>query len=166
MVLTPCVSVTQRLQCPTVCGTEHHLPPLFFILVCLSVNCTPPPHLLAFHCFFVCWCLISGLSDFLFHSIFTNCYYLTVRLIPWGRGSPEKLTGPQVLKNLHAFCGTPEGSLSHSHKPTTRPYPKPVGSNPSCHHAPLLSPICGTCSACLSLLELTTRMVFGEEYRA
>jgi hypothetical protein len=40
----------------------------------------------------------------------TDCGFPTVphpnKLPPWSRVLPEKITGPQVVKKFHAFCGT------------------------------------------------------------
>jgi hypothetical protein len=81
----------------------------------------------------------------------------------------------------------PEGSLPRSQQLTTCPYPEPDRSRqcPPSHlclgppsgllpsgfatkalYAPLLSPIHATFTAQLSILDLITRMIFGEEHRA
>jgi hypothetical protein len=50
----------------------------------------------------------------------------------------EKLTGPQLINKLPTFYGT-QGSLPHSQKPATSPYPETDKSSPSPHHTPLRS---------------------------
>jgi len=86
----------------------------------------------------------------------------------------------------------PEGSLPHSQKPASSPYPEPDQTSPcphpaswryilifSCHvrlnhfllgfptkiiYAPLASPLCAILPSYLIRLDLITRMMFGEEY--
>ena len=82
----------------------------------------------------------------------------------------------------------PEGSLPRSQEPTTCPYPEPNRSSPCPHPASrrsililspvyawvfqvvcsvfILRPIRATCPVYLSLLDLITRIIFGEEHRA
>ena len=44
---------------------------------------------------------------------------------PWSRVLPDKLTGPQLVRNFPHFM-EPKGLLLHSQEPTTTcPYPKP-----------------------------------------
>ena len=83
----------------------------------------------------------------------------------------------------------PKGSLLHLQLPATCVYPEPDWSSPCFHiplpedpsyyyppnyawvpskvlYTPLLSPIHATCPAYLSLLDLITRTILGEEYRS
>jgi hypothetical protein len=50
---------------------------------------------------------------------------------PWSKAFLEKLTGSQLVKKFHAFCG--EGSLPHSQVSATCPYPEPARSGPHPH---------------------------------
>jgi len=51
-------------------------------------------------------------------------------LIPQSRVLPEKLTGPHLVKNFPAVCGTRKFSLLHSQAPGACPYPEPNQSSP------------------------------------
>jgi hypothetical protein len=44
------------------------------------------------------------------------------KITPWSRVLPEKLTGPQMVKNTPHFM-EPEGPLPYSETPTTWPCP-------------------------------------------
>ena len=52
---------------------------------------------------------------------------------PRSRVFPEKLTGPQLLKEFLAFYWTRTFIIPHSQQPTTCPYPEPDRSSPCSH---------------------------------
>jgi len=58
---------------------------------------------------------------------------------PWSRVLLEKLTGFQLVKKFPAFM-EPVGSLPHSQKPVSCPYPEPIRSSPHPHLSLLEDP--------------------------
>ena len=98
----------------------------------------------------------------------------------WSRVLPEKFKGLQVLKKFPVFYGN-RSKLPHSQRSVTCPYPETdvlilysLSNFLKTHLSNILSftpessklspSFTATCPAHFSLLDLITRMIFGEEY--